>query len=74
MQHAQVAIEEQRVDRKAHERRVNRRSGAQEEALAGGQTALAQQPAHTTQRTIGELADAQGLAAREVDYQLGLGH
>jgi len=51
-QHAQVAIEEDHVDREAHEGGVNRRSGPEEDPLAGRERAAAEQAANARERRV----------------------
>jgi hypothetical protein len=47
-----VAVEEDDVDREAHEPRVHRRGGAEQDPLLGSEVAPAEQTAHALQRTI----------------------
>src|SRR5258708_2917522 len=73
IQDPEVAIEKQRVDRKAHEGGVDAWRGSQQQTLAGGQAAAAQQASHAAERTIRQLAHTNALSPCEIDYELGLG-
>ena len=71
---AHASIQEERIDREAHESGVNPGRRRDEHSLTGRQPLAAEQPAHAQQRAVCQLAYADRAVPREIDDQLGLGH
>src|SRR5438128_10534309 len=74
VQDTQIAVEEERVDGEAHERRVDPGCRRQQQPLASWQPTTADKTAQAKQWVVCQLAYAQAVVAREVHYELGLGH
>src|SRR5439155_12766645 len=54
LDHAQVAVEEHGVDRKAHERHMHRRRRLQQDSLSARQLATSEQALHARERRVPE--------------------
>ena len=70
--HVEVAVEKERVDREAHESGVNPRRRGQKQALAGGQAAAAKEADHAGERTVRQRANAKRVPPCQVHYELCL--